>query len=125
MPSIGVNGYTNIGDPITGPRNTYENVFDFPGALSWVHGKHAFKFGGGYQYQQINVLQGIATNGFFVFVPFPVTDAFASFLTGQPVVFLQGIGGFSRNIRRQQCEWLRAGYVQGHLATHNQCRTAL
>jgi outer membrane receptor protein involved in Fe transport len=44
-------------------------------------------------------LQGIATNGFFVFVPFPVTDAIASFLVGQPVVFLQGIGDFSRGIR--------------------------
>jgi Carboxypeptidase regulatory-like domain/TonB dependent receptor len=98
-PFIQVNGYTLIGDPITGPRNTYENVFDYSGSLTWVRGKHALKFGGGYQYQQINVLQGIATNGFFVFVPFPVTDAFASFLTGQPVVFLQGIGDFARNIR--------------------------
>jgi hypothetical protein len=98
-PFIQVNGYTLVGDPITGPRNTYENVFDYSGSLSWVRGKHAMKFGGGYQYQQINVLQGIATNGFFVFAPFPVTDAFASFLTGQPVVFLQGIGDFQRNIR--------------------------
>ena len=98
-PFIQVNGYSNVGDPITGPRNTYENVFDYSGSLSWVRGKHEMKFGGGYQYQQINVLQGIATNGFFVFAPFPVTDAFASFLTGQPVVFLQGIGDFSRGIR--------------------------
>ena len=98
-PFIQVNGYSTIGDPITGPRNTYENVFDYSGSLSWVHGKHEFKFGGGYQRQQINVLQGIATNGFFVFVPFPVTDAFASFLFGQPVVFLQGVGDFARGIR--------------------------
>ncbi len=98
-PFIQVNGYSVIGDPITGPRNTYEDVFDYSGSLSWVHGKHTLKFGGGYQHQNINVLQGIATNGFFVFAPFPVTDAFASFLTGQPVVFLQGIGDFSRGIR--------------------------
>jgi hypothetical protein len=98
-PFIQVNGYSTVGDPITGPRNTYENVFDYSGSLSWVRGKHELKFGGGYQRQQINVLQGIATNGFFVFVPFPVTDAFASFLVGQPVVFLQGIGDFSRGIR--------------------------
>jgi hypothetical protein len=98
-PFIQVNGYSTVGDPITGPRNTYEDVFDYSGALSWVHGKHELKFGGGYQHQQINVLQGIATNGFFVFAPFPITDAFASFLTGQPVVFLQGIGDFSRGIR--------------------------
>jgi outer membrane receptor protein involved in Fe transport len=98
-PFIQVNGYSTVGDPITGPRNTYEDVFDYSGSLSWVRGKHELKFGGGYQHQGINVLQGIATNGFFVFAPFPVTDAFASFLTGQPVVFLQGIGDFSRGIR--------------------------
>ena len=97
-----------MGDPITGPRNTYEDVYDLSGSLSWVRGKHELKFGGGYQRQQINVLQGIATNGFFVFSPFPITDAFASFLTGQPVVFLQGIGDFSRGIRGNN----GYGYVQ-------------
>ena len=97
-PFIQVNGYADVGDPITGPRNSYEDVFDYSASLSWVRGKHELKFGGGYQHQQINVLQGIATNGFFVFEPFPITDAFASFLTGQPVVFLQGIGDFSRGI---------------------------
>jgi hypothetical protein len=98
-PFIQVNGYATVGDPITGPRDTYEDVFDYSASLNWVRGKHELKFGGGYQHQRINVLQGIATNGFFVFVPFPVTDAFASFLTGQPVVFLQGVGDFSRGIR--------------------------
>jgi hypothetical protein len=107
-PFIQVNGYATVGDPITGPRNTYENVFDYSASLTWVRGKHELKFGGGYQHQQINVLQGIATNGFFVFVPFPVTDAFASFLTGQPVVFLQGIGDFARGIRGNNGN----GYVQ-------------
>ena len=107
-PFIQVNGYSEVGDPITGPRNTYEDVFDYSASLSWVRGKHEFKFGGGYQHQQINVLQGIATNGFFVFYPFPITDAFASFLTGQPVVFLQGIGDFSRGIRGNNANW----YVQ-------------
>jgi hypothetical protein len=41
-------------------------------------------------------------------VPFPVTDAFASFLIGQPIVFLQGIGDFSRGIRGNNANW----YVQ-------------
>jgi hypothetical protein len=107
-PFIQVNGYSTIGDPITGPRNSYENSFDYSGSLSWVHGKHDVKFGGGYQHRQINVTQGIATNGFFVFAPFPVTDAFASFLFGQPVFFLQGRGDFSRGIRGNALN----GYVQ-------------
>ena len=98
-PFIQISGYTNVGNPITGPRNTYENLYNISGSMSWSRGKHLFKFGGGYQYQQINVTQGIATNGFFVFAPFPVTDAFAGFLSGTPVVFLQGLGNFTRHIR--------------------------
>ncbi len=93
-------GYTTIGDPITGPRNTYENAYDVSGSLSWVRGRHEFKFGGGYQRLQVNALQGIASNGFFVFAPPPIVpNSFASFLFGQPVVFLQGLGDFERGIR--------------------------
>jgi hypothetical protein len=100
-PFIQVGGYASIGDPITGPRNTYQNTYDFSGSLNWIKGPHQFKFGGGYQYDQINVLQGIATNGFFVFSTFPVNNSFASFLFGQPVVFLQGGGNFYRALRGQ------------------------
>ena len=97
-PHIIVSGYTTVGAPITGPRRTYENAYDYSGSLSWVRGKHSVKFGGGFQHQHINMLQGIATNGFFVFAPFPVTDAFANFMIGQPVFFLQGRGDFGRGI---------------------------
>jgi Outer membrane receptor for ferrienterochelin and colicins len=45
-PFIQVNGYSTVGDPITGPRNTFENVFDYSGAITWVRGKHELKFGG-------------------------------------------------------------------------------
>ncbi len=100
-PFVQVAGYASIGDPITGPRNTYQNSYDFSGSLTWIKGRHQFKFGGGYQYDQINVTQGIATNGFFVFSTFPVNNAFASFLFGQPVFFLQGGGDFSRGLRGQ------------------------
>ena len=98
-PFIQVSGYASVGDPITGPRNTFQNTFDLSGSLSWIHGRHELKFGGGYRRDQINALQGIATNGFFVFAGFPFSDAFASFLEGQPVVFLQGGGDFGREIR--------------------------
>jgi Carboxypeptidase regulatory-like domain/TonB dependent receptor len=100
-PFIQIGGYASVGDPITGPRNTYQNTFDFSPSLTWIKGRHQFKFGGGYRYDQINVLQGIATNGFFVFSNFPVNNTFASFLFGQPVFFLQGGGNFSRNLAGQ------------------------
>jgi hypothetical protein len=104
-PFIQVGGYASVGDPITGPRNTFQNTFDLSGSLSWIHGRHEFKFGGGYRRDQINALQGIATNGFFVFAGIPsqanflYNDGFANFLSGNPVVFLQGGGNFNREIR--------------------------
>jgi len=97
-----------VGDPITGPRNSYENAYDYNGSLSWVRGRHELKFGGGYQHLHVNALQGIATNGFFVFAPFPLSDAFASFMIGQPVFFLQGRGDFARGINGQSLN----GYAQ-------------
>ncbi|HXY49491.1 MAG TPA: carboxypeptidase regulatory-like domain-containing protein [Terriglobales bacterium] len=98
-PFIQVAGFASVGDPITGPRNTYQNTYDVSGSLSWTHSRHEMTFGGGFQRNQINGLQGIASNGFFVFSTFPYNNAFASFLTGQPVFFLQGGGDLSRHIR--------------------------
>jgi hypothetical protein len=98
-PFIQVAGFASVGDPITGPRNTFQNTFDVNGSLIWIRGHHELKFGGGYGHDQINVLQGIATNGFFVFVNAPLTNPFASFLIGQPIFFLQGSGDFGRGIR--------------------------
>jgi hypothetical protein len=104
-PFIQIGGYASAGDPITGPRYTYQNTFDLSGSLSWIRGRHELKFGGGYRRDQINGLQGIASNGFFVFAPIPsqaqflYNDGFANFLSGNPVVFLQGGGDFNREIR--------------------------
>ncbi len=98
-PFVQVGGYASIGDPITGPRNTYENAVDVSGSVTWIHGRHELKFGGGYGHDQINVLFGIASNGFFVFAPAPISNALASFLIGQPVFFLQGGGDPSRGLR--------------------------
>lgn len=89
---FGGGGYASIGDPITGPRNTYENAYAVSESLTWIHGRHELKFGGDYRRDQINVINGIASNGFFVFIPVPLTNAFANFLIGQPLLFLQGGG---------------------------------
>ncbi len=98
-PFVEVEGYASVGNPITGPDDAYQNTFAFNDSLDWTHGRNAVKFGGGIQREQINYLLGIASNGFFVFAPFPVSNAFASFLFGQPVVFLQGGGDLPRGLR--------------------------
>ncbi len=107
-PYLIISGYADVGNPITGPQNTYQNDYEAYYSLSWNKGPHSFKFGADLDRQQINVLLGIATNGFFVFAPFPANDSYASFLLGQPVQFFQGGGDFNRGLRK----WIVAGYAQ-------------
>jgi hypothetical protein len=110
-PFLIVSGYASVGNPITGPRNTYQNNYAISYSLGLTSGRHSLKFGGEYSRNQINLLYGIATNGFFVFAPFPLSDSFASFLAGQSVLFFQGGGQFDRGLRNNlsgvyaQDEW--------------------
>jgi Carboxypeptidase regulatory-like domain len=94
-----VSGYASIGDPITGPRDTAQNTYEVQDSFTKTFASHSLKLGIEYRRNQINMTEGIASNGFFVFAPFPASDAFASFLLGFPVVFFQGGGDFNRGLR--------------------------
>jgi hypothetical protein len=94
-----VSGYASIGDPITGPRDTTQNTLQAYDAISRITGAHSLRLGVDFRRNQINMTEGIASNGFFVFAPFPLSDSFASFLFGFPVVFFQGGGDMNRGLR--------------------------
>jgi hypothetical protein len=94
-----VSGYASVGNPITGPRDTTQNSYEVYNSFSQIRGRHSLKLGGNFRRTQVNMMQGIASNGFFVFAPFPVSDSFASFLIGFPVVFFQGGGDMNRGLR--------------------------
>jgi hypothetical protein len=98
-PFLIVSGYASVGDPITGPRDTAQNTFAAYDLLARTAGAHSFKAGLDFRRNQINMTEGIASNGFFVFAPFPASDSFASFLLGFPVVFFQGGGDMNRGLR--------------------------
>src|SRR5580700_10815159 len=108
VPYLIVSGYASLGNPITGPQNTYQNDYSGSYSIAMTRGKHNLKFGAELDRQQINALFGIATNGFFVFAPAPASDSFASFLLGQSVQFFQGGGQFDRSLRK----WIVGGYAQ-------------
>jgi len=108
VPYLIVSGYASLGNPITGPQNTYQNDYQGSYSIAMTRGRHNLKFGADLTREQINVLFGIATNGFFVFAPFPASDSYASFLLGQSVQFFQGGGQFDRGLRK----WVAAGYAQ-------------
>jgi hypothetical protein len=103
-----VNGYASVGNPITGPRNSTQNDYEVYESLSLVRGSHTIKVGGDFRRTQINISQGIAANGFYVFAPFPTNNPFANFLIGAPVVFFQAGGDFHRGLRTFDI----AGYAQ-------------
>ncbi len=108
VPYLIVSGYASLGNPIVGPQDTYQNDFQGGYSIAMTRGRHSLKFGAELDRQQINVDFGIATNGFFVFAPFPASDSFASFLLGQSVQFFQGGGQFDRGLRK----WIVGSYAQ-------------
>lgn len=110
-PFIIVNGYSNMGDPAIGPRDTTQNDYDFQDSLAHASGRHNFKLGVGLRRTQVNSNQGHYANGAFVFSTTPSNDSFANFLLGLPSQFTQAGGDFYRGLRSRdfnlyfQDEW--------------------
>jgi hypothetical protein len=84
-PSIAVLGSFAIGGNGQG-FNAVQNNYSFEDSLSFIHGRHSFRFGGGLSRQQIN-FEHFTFPGLLVFANMP------DFLTGNPflVADLQGL----------------------------------
>jgi hypothetical protein len=99
LPFVSLVGYSTVGDPEVGPRDTHQNTLSFTDSVEWTRGRHDVQFGGEYRRDQINSVEGISPNGYFIFAPTPVNDSFASFLLGAPEVFVMGGGDLGRGLR--------------------------
>lgn len=113
-PFFNINGYAPVGDPITGPRDSIQDSFEIYDSLAWFRGRHSLKVGGEFRRTVIDARYGIASNGFFVFAPFPASDPYANFLTGNPVVFFQAGGDLARTMRNYDI----AGFAQDEWRVH-------
>lgn len=91
IPAITLNGdgFSGIGDNTDGPYVIMNNTLQAVDNLSWVHGKHTFKFGFEYNRQNFNQVGNQFSRGNFVFQPNATQssthtggDAFAEFLLG-------------------------------------------
>lgn len=82
-----VNGYTDMG-----PGNNATNVFQENDTLSLIRGRHDLKFGVDIRRYQLNAKIPSAFNGAFNFTGAVTGNAFADFLLGQSLFFLQGGG---------------------------------
>ena len=98
-PFLIVNGYSNMGDPAIGPRDTTQNDYEFQDSVAHTAGRHSFKFGGLFRRTQVNSVQGHYANGVYNFTSTPASDPFANFLLGTPSTFTQGGGDFYRGLR--------------------------
>lgn len=91
IPSISFNGdgFTAIGDSTDGPYVLNNNTLQAVDNLSWIKGKHTFRFGFEYNRQNFNQVGNQFSRGNFVFQPNATQssaqtdgDAFAEFLLG-------------------------------------------
>jgi hypothetical protein len=62
-----IRGYSNIGNTIQGPQARFDNTWQYADTVSWVRGKHAFKFGGDYRAYEQNQFFTFINNGYFIF----------------------------------------------------------
>jgi Carboxypeptidase regulatory-like domain/TonB dependent receptor-like, beta-barrel/TonB-dependent Receptor Plug Domain len=93
-----------------GPTNLINNTFGFTDTVTYVHGRHNFKFGGGVSAYQNNTVFDFIVNGEFDFDGSTSGNEFADFLLGAPIQYFQAPAAPS-NIRSKsfngfaQDEW--------------------
>ncbi len=87
--SFAGDGFTAIGDTQDGPYFIDDNTLQAVDNVSWVHGKHTFRFGFEYNRQNFNQIGNQFSRGQFAFQPNATQssskaggDAFAEFLLG-------------------------------------------
>ncbi len=103
-------GFACIGDNTDYPYQVSDNSTQIVDNLSWIKGKHTFKFGFEFDRQNFNSLGNQYLRGYFDFQPNvtwnPTThqggDAFAEFLLGQmyttTTAFQNAVAYFERNV---------------------------
>lgn len=108
-PFFNIAGYTPIGGAITGPRLSTQQSFELQDNVTWANRTHLVKVGAEYRRTGIDMFQAIAPNAFYVFAgTFPTNNAIANLLLGAPVVFYQGLGDFTRDLR----VWSASAFAQ-------------
>jgi hypothetical protein len=95
-PNIFFDNGLEVGFSENGPTTYANNTFGFLDTISWIRGKHNFKFGGGLTGYQNNTVYDYYINGEFDFYSYsylnggPATgNPFADFLLGAPSQYIQ------------------------------------
>lgn len=88
-----ISGIGNFGRSFAAPFNTFEDRYQFEDNLSWIHGRHFFKFGGSYRPVSYRVVNELWFSGQWTFSgsTFPLVSAVPA--ADQPALV-----GFNRSI---------------------------
>ena len=112
LPEFRITGLTQLGGNATWPNVTGPNTnFDFVDHVSYLHGKHAFKFGGEIRKSLVNQGSYRDGRGLFTFtgnVAFPGSTSLEDFLAGTPKNLKLQVGNPQRSMR----DWNYAGFFE-------------
>ena len=79
-------GNINVGNTYQGPQARADNTWQYQDTVSWIKGKHSFKFGGDYRAYEQNQVFDFINNGYLLF-----TGDFTLGSLGTPTPFLPGL----------------------------------
>ena len=110
IPGVGLTGYSGFGDSSEGPYVNRNKNLQFVDTMSWIKGKHAFRFGGEYMRQIYNQIGNQFARGAFTFQANATLsptlsggDAFAEYLLGtlyqSDVAVAVATANFQRNLK--------------------------
>ena len=92
-----------------GPTKLINNTFSYAETLTWIKGRHTWKFGGSFTPYQNNTLFDFFVNGQFDFDEFNgAFNPYANFLLGMPEDYFQ-FGSAPSNIRQKSTYFFVAG----------------
>jgi hypothetical protein len=67
LTNIDIAGFTSLGDSQYLPEHVFENIYQIADTVTWIKGKHSFKFGVDFRRQQRNFFQLSNPRGYFAF----------------------------------------------------------
>src|SRR5579864_1637740 len=110
IPSVALTNYSGFGDNSDGPYQNSNNTMQFIDNVSWVKGKHSFKFGIEYDRQNFNQFGNQYSRGQYSFSPNATRsatntggDSFAEFLLGD--IFQATVAVAAANVLFYRNNW--------------------
>ena len=114
FPNISVSGLTTLGGNKNFPKLTPDQSYDFIEQLSYLRGKHTFKFGGEVRRNLVELIPGTVARGQIAFSggeAFSGSSGLEDFLAGLPTSATLLVGRSVRNYS----QWAYAGFAQDDL----------